>query len=78
MPEAVCTVRVGGKAVGTIWAIMHCDRRKFDGEDERLMSVLGKFASLAYQTLGSIEDLKLQMAARAKKRKQRYANRQTG
>src|SRR5262249_34856714 len=57
---------VGGKAVGTIWAIMHSDRRKFDVEDERLMSVLGQFASLAYQTLTSIEDLKLQMAAREK------------
>ena len=55
---------VGGKAVGTIWAIMHSDRRKFDGEDERLMSTLGQFASLAYQTLQSIEGLKLQIAAR--------------
>src|SRR5499433_3169232 len=57
---------VGGKAVGTIWAIMHSDRRKFDTEDERIMSVLGQFASLAYQALTSIEDLKLQMAAREK------------
>jgi PAS domain S-box-containing protein len=55
---------VGGKAVGTIWAIMHTDRRKFDGEDERLLSVLGQFASLAYQTLESIDDLKVQIAAR--------------
>ncbi|HKA08309.1 MAG TPA: ATP-binding protein, partial [Gemmataceae bacterium] len=55
---------VGGKAVGTIWAIMHDDRRKFDAEDDRLMSTLGGFASLAYQTLESIEDLKLQIAAR--------------
>src|SRR5215831_11285941 len=29
---------IGGKAVGTIWAILHSDRRKFDLEDERLMS----------------------------------------
>jgi PAS domain-containing protein len=57
---------VGGKAVGTIWAIMHTDRRKFDGEDERLLSVLGQFASLAYQTLESIDDLKVQIAAREK------------
>jgi PAS domain S-box-containing protein len=55
---------VGGRAVGTIWAIMHSDRRKFDAEDERLMSTLGQFASLAHQTLTSIEDLKLQIAAR--------------
>jgi PAS domain S-box-containing protein len=57
---------VGGKAVGTIWAIMHDDRRKFDAEDERLMSTLGRFASLAYQTLECIEDLQLQIAAREK------------
>ena len=57
---------VGGKAVGTIWAIMHSDRRKFDAEDERVMSTLGQFASLAYQTLESVEDLKLQIAARKK------------
>ncbi len=55
---------VGGKAVGTIWAIMHSDRRKFDAEDERLMSTLGQFASLAYQTVESIQDLKLQITAR--------------
>src|SRR5262244_4326890 len=55
---------VGGKAVGTIWAITHGDRRKFDSEDERMMNTLGQFASLAYQTVESIEDLKLQIAAR--------------
>jgi PAS domain S-box-containing protein len=57
---------VGGKAVGTIWAIMHGDRRKFDAEDERLMSTLGQFASVAYQTVESIADLNLQIAAREK------------
>jgi PAS domain S-box-containing protein len=57
---------VGGKAVGTIWAIMHTDRRKFDAEDERLMNALGQFASLAYQTVESVADLKIQVAAREK------------
>src|SRR5215471_1988732 len=57
---------VGGKAVGTIWAIMHGGRRHFDAEDERLMSTLGRFASLTYQTVASIEDLKMQIAAREK------------
>ena len=57
---------VRGKAVGTIWAIMHDDCRKLDAEDERLMSVLGQFASLAYQTLASIDDLKFQIAEREK------------
>ncbi len=55
---------VRGKAVGTIWAMMHSDRRRFDAEDQRLMSVLGQFASLAYQTLGTIDDLKSEINAR--------------
>jgi len=55
---------VGGKAVGTIWAITHDDHRKFDAEDERLMCALGQFASLAYQTLASIDDLKQQVVER--------------
>jgi signal transduction histidine kinase len=42
---------VSGQAVGTIWAIMHSDRRKFDGEDDRVMASLGKFASSAYQAV---------------------------
>ena len=57
---------VGGKAVGTIWAIMHSDRRKFDAEDNRVMNSLEKFASSAYQAVVSIDDLKSQMNAREK------------
>ena len=57
---------VGGKAVGTIWALLHDDRRKYDAEDERLMNTLGQFASLAYQALASIDDLKFQIAEREK------------
>jgi PAS domain S-box-containing protein len=57
---------VEGKAVGTIWAIMHTDRRKFDAEDDRVMASLGKFASSAYQALMHIEDLKFQVAEREK------------
>ena len=37
---------VHGKAVGTIWAIMHNDRRKFDAEDDRVMDSLGKRSQL--------------------------------
>jgi PAS domain S-box-containing protein len=55
---------VKGKAVGTIWAIMHTARRRFDVEDERIMNVLGQFAALAYQTLASIDDLRSQMVRR--------------
>jgi GAF domain len=42
---------VGGKAVGTIWVIMHDHTRRFDAEDLRVMSNLGTFAAAAYQTL---------------------------
>ena len=57
---------VAGNAVGTIWAIMHSDRRKFDAEDDRVMACLGTFASSAYQALLHIEDLKFQVTEREK------------
>ena len=57
---------VDGKAVGTIWGIMHSERRKFDAEDDRVMASLGKFASSAYQALAHVEDLKIQVAEREK------------
>jgi PAS domain-containing protein len=55
---------VEGKAVGTIWAIAHDERRKFDAEGERLLSSLGTFASSAYQIHTSLEALKLEMTER--------------
>ena len=57
---------VNGKAVGTIWAIAHTNHRKFDAEDLRLLESLGRFASPAYQAQASIDELKLQIAAREK------------
>ena len=57
---------VDGKAVGTIWGIMHSDRRKFDAEDDRVMASVGKFASSAYQAWMHIEDLRIQVAEREK------------
>ena len=42
---------VAGKAVGTIWAISHDERRKFDAEDLRLLESLGRFASAAYHAM---------------------------
>ncbi len=54
------------KAVGTIWGIMHSDRRKFDAEDDRVMASLGKFASSAYQALAHIEELKVEVVEREK------------
>lgn len=46
---------VGGKAVGTIWAIAHTDQRRFDAEDLRQLESLGRFASAAYQTVHAEE-----------------------
>jgi PAS domain S-box-containing protein len=57
---------VDSKAVGTIWGIMHSDRRNFDAEDDRVMASLGKFASSAYQAWMHIEGLKTEVAEREK------------
>jgi signal transduction histidine kinase len=57
---------VEGKAVGTIWAVAHDQQRKFDAEDERVMTSLGKFASSAYQILVSLNALNFAMAGREK------------
>ena len=46
---------VEGKAVGTIWAIAHDDRRQFDAEDMRQLVSLGRFASSAYQAVASLD-----------------------
>jgi signal transduction histidine kinase/ActR/RegA family two-component response regulator len=48
---------VKGKAVGTIWAIAHNDRRKFDAEDVRQLKSLGRFASAAYEMVTFLEAL---------------------
>jgi PAS domain S-box-containing protein len=45
---------VNGKAVGTVWVIIHDLSRRFDREDLRLMTDLGAFAASAYQALGSL------------------------
>jgi serine/threonine protein kinase/tetratricopeptide (TPR) repeat protein len=57
---------LGGKAVGTIWAVMHDDRSEFDAEDERLMTRLSTFASTAYQTLATIDELRFQISEHEK------------
>lgn len=46
-----------GKAVGTIWAVAHDDRRKFDNEDLRQLTSLGAFASSAYQARLALDAL---------------------
>jgi signal transduction histidine kinase len=49
---------VAGEAVGTIWVIAHDESRKFDREDQRLMTRLGRFAAAAYQLLVAEAGLK--------------------
>jgi PAS domain S-box-containing protein len=49
---------VEGKAVGTVWAIAHDDRRKFDNEDLRQLVSLGRFASSAYQARAALDALR--------------------
>jgi PAS domain S-box-containing protein len=38
-----------GKPVGTLWVIAHTPSRKFDTEDQRVLTSLSRFASLSYQ-----------------------------
>jgi signal transduction histidine kinase len=57
---------VKGKSVGTVWAIAHNNLRKFDAEDLRLLESMGRFASAAYQVVEAIEDLSVEIEARAK------------
>lgn len=40
-----------GKAVGTLWAVIHEPGRHFDAEDKRLLENLSIFAASAYQVL---------------------------
>ena len=55
---------VKGEAVGTVWAIMHSNRRKFDAEDERIMMSAVRFASRAYQIQRPAEDFAVEIGAR--------------
>jgi two-component system CheB/CheR fusion protein len=50
---------VRGKAVGTIWAVAHDVRRKFDAEDMRRLVSIARFASSAYQITESMSILKM-------------------
>jgi GAF domain-containing protein len=42
---------IDGKAVGTIWAVIHEPDRRFEPEDQRLLEVLSNFAASAYRAL---------------------------
>lgn len=40
---------VGGKPLGTVWAILHSNGRQFDREDRRVLESIAQFAAAAYQ-----------------------------
>ena len=46
---------VNGRAAGTVWAVAHDDRRKFDAEDKRQLESLAQFAAVAYQAANSLD-----------------------
>ena len=53
-----------GKAVGTIWAIVHDHRRKFDAEDQRQLVNFGEFATAAYQASSALTSSKADLLDR--------------
>ena len=48
---------VDGEAVGTIWAINHDKGRRFDSEDHRVLTVLSRFASAAYDVVRKLKEI---------------------
>jgi GAF domain-containing protein len=56
---------VEGKAVGTIWAVIHRMDRKFQSEDRRLLVNLSAFASSAFKVLSSVGALEPLLAKKA-------------
>lgn len=51
--EALLTpFALNGTALGTIWVVTHDDTRRFDAEDERLLTTLGKVAAAACELAG--------------------------
>lgn len=56
--------RVADEPAGTIWVIAHDETRRFDAEDERLMTHLGRFAATAHQLLALQGDQAAEIAER--------------
>jgi GAF domain-containing protein len=56
---------VEGKAVGTIWAVIHRTDRKFQSEDRRLLVNLSTFASSAFKVLTSVGALEPLLSKKA-------------
>jgi PAS domain S-box-containing protein len=45
----VVPFRTDGRPVGTLWVIAHTPSRKFEAEDQRVLTSISRFASIAYQ-----------------------------
>jgi hypothetical protein len=48
-----------GRPAGTVWVVMHDEWRKFDGEDERILQLLGHLASAGWQLWKAYEQEKV-------------------
>jgi signal transduction histidine kinase/ActR/RegA family two-component response regulator len=48
----------GERLIGTIWAVSHDERLKFDAEHRRILGNLSKFASACYQASSRVEAVK--------------------
>ena len=51
-------IYLADKAAGTVWAVAHDAKRKFDAEDKRQLVSFARFASAACQALASLESNK--------------------
>ena len=49
-----CRSACAARTIGTVWALSHDARRRFDGEDGRLLASVAAFASAAWQALESL------------------------
>ncbi len=52
------------KPIGTIWVASHDEARRFDAEDARLMTSLGRFAAGACDLLGELDRLERELTER--------------
>jgi PAS domain S-box-containing protein len=50
-----CPFYSGGEPVGTLWVLTHTPERKFDAEDAGLLTSLSRFASAAYELIGTVQ-----------------------
>ena len=52
------------KPIGTIWVVSHDETRRFDAEDARLMTSLGRFAAGACDVIGELDRLERELTER--------------